>query len=279
MFDFVYKFYSNERCVTGGKDYSGYARVNEGIISFVALEKLNDATEGNSCIDYLMSDEESNNLKMAGIHIDKKFFSDVIKKNLQFRARVFSCTKALNNPMMWGQYAHSNMGFCVAYSVEDLKKIGYFGEVKYLSEPYRTELVPGFSDESVEAVEKLIDRICFEAITHKSSCWEPEKEYRAVYFVRDENIKHFDLNESTNMHLDACHDIEPRSKSIIAAEPYIPFNCKPRALYLGAQTPKNDGEGFVGEESLLKLATKYDIPVYKMKNVSTSYDLIPERYK
>ena len=93
MCDFVYKFYSNERCVTGGKDYSGYARVNEGIISFVALEKLNDATEGNSCIDYLMSDEESNNLKMAHIHINKKFFSDVIKKFYNLELACFHVRK------------------------------------------------------------------------------------------------------------------------------------------------------------------------------------------
>lgn len=257
--DLLYKYFSNE---------SKYAFQNleNSHICFSSLETLNDPFEGVGSYLYQVSDEEKAYWESIGSDLPKllsKRFSDDIRDVVNFKYRVFCSTKENDNPLMWAYYANSHKGFCVGYAREDIIKLSDTArDIVYGDEMY------SINDPNENTFKELLFR--------KATDWQREKEHRAIYQLKNEDVEYlpedvfFTENpDDRKIYLLQGH-AQMNNLRTLCSDKYIIKTCNPAVIYLGLRTPID------ARKKLMEIAARNNIPVFQMIQEQNRYSFTHE---
>lgn len=140
-------------------------------------------------------------------------FNSDTRYKYELYLRVFCFSETFQNPLMWGHYGNSHQGFCVGYTLDDIKNIPEykdtlaFGKISYVDE------IPTLSEEAINSG-------C--ALYYKSSDWERENEWRATVRLFPDHflISEAEFTEAKNEWLEA----NPFFQKALDSHLRLPFN-------------------------------------------------------
>ena len=257
--ELLYKYYSNE------SEYA-FQNFEAGNICFSPLESLNDPFEGVGTYLYQVSGEEQRYWDSIGSDLPKllsKRFSEDLRDMVNFNYRVFCTSKDHDNCLLWSYYANSHKGFCVGYEESNIIQISdELFDVEYSSE------MCVFNEFTVDTCKKLL--------SVKSDDWSNEKERRALYVIKKEDVLflspevYYDVKEQSDKKLYKLHGhVQTNNLKTLCAERYIVKKCKPSVVYLGLRMDMRD------KKRLINIARKNNIKVYQMAQEQDSFKFIP----
>ncbi|WP_455543067.1 DUF2971 domain-containing protein [Intestinibacter sp.] len=254
----LYKYYSNE---------SKYAfeNVENGNICFTPLESLNDPFEGVGAYLFPISDEEQEYWDSIGSDLPKnlaKRISEDVRDSINFNYRIFCCTREYNNPLLWAYYANSHKGFCVAYEESSILEVSdELLDIKYRSEMFQ------INENSEETFKNLL--------SIKSSDWSNEKECRALYKLKSNEISYlspdvyWDAKKQSDKNLYKLRGhVQTKNLKTLCSEKFICKKCKPLEIYLGMKMNVSD------RRRLINIANKLGIKIYQMYQEQNSFKMI-----
>jgi len=172
------------------------------------------------------------------VFVDKDIIITAIKDNL----RICSLSERNDSLPMWAHYSDNHQGICIEYDltdIDDKTMLSYLYPMFYTNDLIK--ITANFAKKHMFFISNII-------AMYKNEDWEYEKEWRFILpftesFIKD---KKFNMVNSTML------------------------SPKISAIYIGSKAD------YKTEQELRDLIADRDIKLYKMKENSNSYNLIPE---
>lgn len=263
----LYKYYSNE------SDYA-FKNLENGHICFTSLQSLNDPFEGIGKYSFDVSSEEQRYWDSIGSDLPKllsKRISDDYWELLNFKYRIFCTTTESNNPLLWSYYANSHKGFCVGYNESDILKVAdVVSDVRYRNDMC---LLNDFNESRNE-------NQYIELLSIKSTEWSREKERRAFYMIKENDISTISVEDyfkkkqcdNDSIYIFRGH-AQTNNLQVLSSKKFILKECKPSELYLGMRTSWED------KNRLIEISRKLNIRVYQMYLEQNSFRILFQEVK
>ncbi len=214
-----------------------------------------------------MSDEEQKYWASIGSDLPKlvsKRLSEDFREVANFNYRVFCSSKEYDNPLLWAHYANSHKGFCVGYEKNSIAEVSdKLFDIDYKNEMYSIN----------EYDERTFDKL----LSTKSVDWVIEKECRAIYELKNNDVLHlnaevyFDKEKSSDEKLYTLHGhAQTNNLKTLCADKFICKKCSPVVIYFGMRMEWSD------KQRLIDIARKLQIKVLQMSQDQNSYRFIPK---
>lgn len=255
MDEYLYKYYSFDE-----RGYS-ISNLKEGCVCFNNLNNFNDPFEGFGAFKFSETEEEKKYWESIGqSDINEKLgkrFSEDEREVMNFRFRVACFTNTYTNPLMWAHYANSHTGFCVGYLKSDIKDIcDKLDKINY------SNRMPQRNINNNEDISEKFKEIIYT----KSSCWDYENEWRAVYEIKKKNIIPSDIDEYINKEKDYIH--LPGKEGYVKTDSVMRIKCNPQVVYLGLKSSE------ANRKELIKIANENKLKINFMKMELNEYKFI-----
>ncbi|MBC7776541.1 MAG: DUF2971 domain-containing protein [Phycisphaerae bacterium] len=181
--DYGYKYRAGDNVLRVGQSISDLERdlrsLERNSLFASSIDSLNDPCEAMVFGDNLKKEMELVSQLLGRKKPDlSEFQTDDLLSNLNEKYGIYSLAGRYNHELLWAHYANSHKGFCIEYSLNDLKH-GYSNEdlytfqVVYPPEPPQLSLSEILGGNHVAVIQKVTG--------HKSGHWKYEDETRIVF--------------------------------------------------------------------------------------------------
>lgn len=250
---------------------SKYSKKNfkDDVVLFNNILGFNDPFEGIGRFLYDVSPEEQEYWNNIGSDLPKgiaKRIATDSRESLIFANRILCVTEKYDHPLMWAHYAQSHTGFCIGYSKDDIKEISNrFDKVTYQSHPHNVNM-------------ESIDKDEIESLLYfKSDAWLYEEEWRAVYTLSNEDVRHLDYNNNFDKcfqpYENSCKFYMARGYAqmnnleVLESEKYILKSCKPQVVYLGLRMKQEE------KQDIIAIGKEKNLKIFQMTQSPNSYEM------